>query len=348
MSFRTFSLLLKKRPISVKVLTRNVRFMGSRPPSFGNLDSGRNIPDLKANEDAGELKSSKPRHPADYVSDREEGRSYFAAITMSLLAGGSIYFMFKTLQKALHYQTGNMDDEPLEPPHHPWDYQPHLKSYDHASLRRGLQVYQEVCATCHSLFRVYFRELVDVTHTKAQAKQLAANYDIEAGPNDEGDMFIRPGTLLDPFPNPYKNDEFARSVNGGALPPDLSLVAITTHAEESYVFALLTGYNEPPHGINLQEGKHWNSYFEGGWISMPPPLLADGLVDYEDGTPATKSQMAKDVSTFLMWCGDRAMDERKLKGLNWCSTLAILIGMLSVWKQYRWLPIKTEMYYFKR
>ena len=199
-----------------------------------------------------------------------------------------------------------------------------------------------MCAACHSLEFLHFRQLVGVTHTEEQAKVLAAKADVVDGPNDKGEMFTRPGRLSDAFPSPYPNDEAARFANGGGSPPDLSLMAKARHGGEDYLFALLTGYKEPPAGIvcvashvrdldvlchmfclsyvyisNCQHlclntcgtgviikgNLHYNPYFPGGLISMPPPIL-DGQVDYADGTPNTQSQLAKDVSVFLAWAAE--------------------------------------------
>lgn len=201
-------------------------------------------------------------------------------------------------------------------PEYHWSWESTWYGFDHASLRRGYQVYKEVCASCHSLNMVHYRQMVGEIFTEAQAKLEASQQMVEDGPDDEGEMFLRPGRLTDKVPPPYKNDMAARAANNGSLPPDLTLITDGRPGGPNYVFSLLTGYppegEEPPTGITLGRAQYLNPFMEGGIIGMPPPLN-DGAVEYPDGTPATASQMAKDVCTFLFWCGreGRHMEERK-------------------------------------
>lgn len=139
-----------------------------------------------------------------------------------------------------------------------------------------------------------------VTHTTEELVEMASEVDVVDGPNDEGEMFERPGKLTDALPSPYQNEEQGRLANGGALPPDLSLMVKARHAGQDYLFSLLTGYCDPPEGKAMMPGLYYNPYFPGGAIAMPPPLNDDG-VEYEDGTPATISQQARDVVQFLNW-----------------------------------------------
>lgn len=178
------------------------------------------------------------------------------------------------------------------------------------SLRRGFEVYRQVCSSCHSMQYRAYRQLIGVTHTEEQAKALARSVEVTDGPNEEGQMFQRPGKLFDRFPKPYPNEEFARYINGGALPPDLSLMVLARPGGENYVFSLLNGYKEAPAGMQLRDGLHYNVYFPGNAISMAKPL-SDGQVEWEDGTPATVTQMAKDVTTFLSWAAQPEHDQRK-------------------------------------
>jgi ubiquinol-cytochrome c reductase cytochrome c1 subunit len=207
------------------------------------------------------------------------------------------------------------------------------------SLRRGFQVYREVCAACHSLSRVPYRSLVGQIMTSSEARALAEEneYDTE-DPNDEGEYEKRPGKLSDYIPNPYKNDQAARAANNGALPPDLSLMVKARHGGCNYIFSLLTGYpEEPPAGATVQEGLNFNPYFPGTGIAMAR-VLYDGLVEYEDGTPATTSQMAKDVVEFLNWAAEPEADERKKMGWKVMVVGGLLFAM-SVWvKRYVILP----------
>jgi len=210
------------------------------------------------------------------------------------------------------------------------------------SVRRGYEVYRQVCATCHSMKQVHFRHLVNAVLPEKRMKQIAASYDVVDGPNDEGEMFTRPAILVDAFPSPYPNEETARYANGGALPPDLSVYTTAKHEGVDYIFALLMSYRDPPAGIPVRDGLYYNPYYPGGLIAMPPPLHSDGLVDYEDGTPCTKSQMAKDVVNFLCWAADPAHDERKLNGLKALSACMVGTAIAGVWYRSGWIGYKTR------
>lgn len=184
------------------------------------------------------------------------------------------------------------------------------------SIRRGYQVYKQVCAACHSLQFVAYRELINVSHTEAEIKAEAAEIMYEDGPNEEGKMYMRPGKPSDKFQKPYPNEKAARAANNGANPPDLSYMVLARHGGEDYIFSLLTGYREePPAGVVLGEGQSYNPYFPGGRIGMPAPLYNEQL-EFEDGTPATLSQMAKDVVTFLTWTSQEEYDTRRRYGIK--------------------------------
>ena len=182
---------------------------------------------------------------------------------------------------------------------------------------------------------------MDVAYTEDEAKELAAELEVTDGPNDEGEMYLRPGRLSDKFPSPYANEEAARFANGGAYPPDLSLMTKARHDGQNYVFSLLLGYREPPAGITVREGLYYNPYFPGGAIAMPK-MLADEGVEYEDGTPATESQQAKDVTTFLAWAAEPEHDERKLMGAKWMFALSLMLVLAIYWKRLKWAPIKSR------
>ncbi len=222
-----------------------------------------------------------------------------------------------------------------------WPHHGPLSSYDYASIRRGFQVYRQVCASCHSVDKVAFRSLVGVTHTEAQMKKIAESYEIEDGPNDIGEMFERPGKLSDSIPGPYKNEEQARAANNGAYPPDLSLMVKARHDGIDYLVALLTGYFEPPAGKTILSGLYYNRHFPGGAIAMPKPLN-DGQVEFEDGTPATESQMARDVATFLAWAAEPEHDQRKKGGFEWLVALVFVVGLTGFYKRFRWSLYKTR------
>jgi ubiquinol-cytochrome c reductase cytochrome c1 subunit len=230
----------------------------------------------------------------------------------------------------------------LHPTQYPWEHAKWTKTFDAKALRRGFQVYREVCSACHSLKRIPYRKVVGTFATVDEMKAMAEENEYDTEPNDEGEIEKRPGKLSDYLPSPYKNDEAARAANNGALPPDLSLIVKARHGGCNYVFSLLTGYpEEPPAGATVQAGLNFNPYFPGTGIAMAR-VLYDGLVEYEDGTPATTSQMAKDVVEFLNWAAEPEMDERKKMGLK-VLVIGTALFALSVWvKRYKWSPIKTR------
>lgn len=224
----------------------------------------------------------------------------------------------------------------------PWTHGGFFGAYDHKSIRRGHQVYKEVCSTCHSLNLVAFRTLDGVAYSEAEVKAMAAEIDVVDGPNDEGEMFERPGKPSDYFPSPYANDEAGRAANGGALPPDLSLITKARHDGQNYVYALLTGYTDAPAGTPpLRQGLYYNPYFPGGAIGMPAPLMDEG-VEYPDGTEATVSQMAKDVVTFLSWAAEPEMEDRKLMGMRAMLGFGFMAVMAGYYKRLRWFPLKAR------
>jgi len=232
-----------------------------------------------------------------------------------------------------------------DPPHHPpypWWFQSIFHSHDIPSVRRGYEVYRQVCSTCHSMDQLRFRHLVNQVYPERRVKEIAASYDItDPDPNDEGESFTRPGILTDGFPSPYPNEEAARYANGGANPPDMSVYATAKHDGADFIMSLLTSYREPPCGVEVRPGTYYNTYFPGGIIGMPPPL-ENGLVEYEDGTPATVSQMAKDVSSFLVWASDPAHDERKMQGLKAFFACSLAILFCGIWQRSFWVGYKMR------
>jgi ubiquinol-cytochrome c reductase cytochrome b/c1 subunit len=213
-----------------------------------------------------------------------------------------------------------------------------LGTYDRGALQRGFQVYKEVCSACHSLNRVAFHNLADPGgpgFTDAQAKAIAASYKIPAEPNDKGELFdssgnrlTRPGIVADDFPPPFANEEAARAANGGALPPDLSLIEKARAGGAAYVYSILTGFHEkPPAWFKVLPNKYYDPYFQDWNISMPPPLT-DGSVTYSDGTSNKVDQEARDVVTFLAWAAEPSMEERKRLGLGVMAFLIVFSGLL--------------------
>jgi len=228
-----------------------------------------------------------------------------------------------------------------------WPHNGLTATLDYAAVRRGFSVYKQVCSACHSMQFLEFKQLVGVTHTEAEVKEMAAEYEIQNDePNGEGEYFMRPRGLLDNFPAPYTDAINARLANNGALPPDLSLIVYgRTHGldglyGEDYIFHLLTGYMDPPAGVSLAEGMHYNPYFTGGAIGMAAPLYNE-IIQYDDGTPATMSQLAADVIQFLAWSTDKHADERKekcTKGLMWS---IILVPLLITMKHNDFAGVKS-------
>ncbi len=246
------------------------------------------------------------------------------------------------------------DTHSKEPHQLKWSFAGPFGTYDLQQLQRGLKVYTNVCAACHSLKYIAFRNLEALGYSEAQVKSFAAEYTIEDGPDDAGDMFERPGIPADYFPSPYPNVEAAAFANGGAAPPDLSLMAkaraahrgfprfvfdiFTMYAEggPDYITALLTGYEEAPHDVNITEGTYYNPYFlAGNALAMAPPL-SEGIVTYDDGAPETVEQYAKDVSAFLMWTAEPHMTERKSLGFKVIIFLLIFSGLLYLTKKAVW------------
>lgn len=224
-------------------------------------------------------------------------------------------------------------------PHQEWSFDGLFGTYDRAAAQRGFQVYSEVCSACHSLSLVRYRNLQDIGFTEDQVKAIAESVEVTDGPDEEGEMFERPGRPSDPFKAPFANENQARAANGGALPPDLSLITKARAGGPDYTYGILTGYlEEPPADVVLQPGMYYNVHFPGHQIAMPPPL-SDDLVTYEDGTPATVHQMAHDVVTFLNWAAEPELEQRKQTGVGVMLFLIVLTGMLYATKRKIWAKV---------
>ncbi len=203
-------------------------------------------------------------------------------------------------------------------------------TFDRAELQRGFQVFQEVCASCHSLDYIAFRNLTEIGFTEDQIKAIAAEYEVEDGPDNEGEMFMRTAKPSDYFPAPFPNRQAARASNGGAYPPDLSLIVKARNNGLDYLYAILTGYEEePPQGFELAEGMNYNHYFPGHQIAMPEPLYEEA-VEYADGTEPTLAQLAHDVSVFLAWTAEPELEGRKQTGLKVLIFIAIFTALLYI------------------
>ena len=250
-----------------------------------------------------------------------------------------IYRLLILLTLLFPYGIGAVEDA-LPPPKVAWSFKGIFGTFDRAAAQRGFQVYKDVCAACHSISLVRYRNLEEIGFSLAQVKAIASEYETKDGPNDEGEMFMRPSVPSDIFFKPYANDEAARAANDGSIPIDLSLITKARPHGADYVYALLTGYQtHAPEGITLFPGKYYNPYFPGGQIAMPPPLLPDALT-YGDGTPATVEQMAHDVTTFLAWASEPEMEERKQIGFKMLIMFAVLAILLWIIKKYIWKRVK--------
>jgi len=251
---------------------------------------------------------------------------------------------------------------PIETPElQRWSFAGPFGKFDPAQLQRGYQVYKEVCANCHAMNLIAFRHLggEDGPHfSEAEVRALAAEYQITDGPDDFGDMFERPGRPADHFPSPFANEQAAAAANGGAAPPDLSLMAkargaprglawaladfFTQYQEggPDYVHALLTGYpEEAPAGIDVPEETYYNPYFLGAVSLKMAPPLSDDLVEYADGSPQTVDQYAKDVSAFLMWAAEPHLVERKRLGFMTIVFLVVFAGLMYLTKKKVWSKV---------
>ncbi|XP_077209673.1 cytochrome c1, heme protein, mitochondrial [Paroedura picta] len=275
-----------------------------------------------------------PRAPLASLAGLSRGRKAALATAGVVAAGGA------GLAWALHDAVGAGELQ-LHPANYPWSHGGLLAALDHASVRRGYQVYKQVCSACHSMEYLAFRNLVGVTHTEAEAKALAQEVEVQDGPDENGDMFMRPGKLSDYFPKPYPNPEAARAANNGALPPDLSYIVNARHGGEDYVFSLLTGYCDPPAGVSLREGLYYNPFFPGEAIGMAPPIYNE-ILEFEDGTPPTMSQIAKDVCTFLRWAAEPEHDDRKRMGLKMLLISALLIPLAYYLNRHKWSVLKSR------
>lgn len=220
----------------------------------------------------------------------------------------------------------------------PWSFNGIFGTYDRAALQRGFQVYKEVCAACHSMNRLAYRNLADLGYSDAEVKAIAADAMVPDGPNDEGDMFERPGRPSDRFKSPYANVQQAKYANNGAYPPDLSLISKARHGGANYIHAILTGFEDPPANREIMPGQYWNTAMNGNVLAMPPPLNA-GQVTYSDGTPESVDQYARDVAHFLTWAAEPHMEEQKRTGVKVFLFLLVFTGVMYGVKRKLWSKV---------
>ncbi len=226
-----------------------------------------------------------------------------------------------------------------EPTELEWPFSGIFGKFDRGELQRGFNVFNQVCASCHTLEQISYRHLSGIGLSEDEIKAIAAEIEVTDGPDDFGDSFQRPGLPSDPYVKPFENEAQARAANGGALPPDLTLITKARRAGPDYVHAVLTGYGEtPPDDFEVAEGANYNPYFKTWTIGMPEPLF-DDMVEYADGTAATTDQMARDVSAFLAWAAEPELERRKQVGFVAVAFLIILTGLLYASKRQMWAKL---------
>ncbi|MCM2477472.1 cytochrome c1 [Rhizobium sp. CG5] len=255
------------------------------------------------------------------------------------------------LAEATHHAAA-LGHYPILKPHNlDWSFAGPFGKFDKAQLQRGLKVYKEVCSACHSMKLVPFRMLENLGYSADQVKAFSAEYEVQDGPNADGEMYTRKAVASDYFPSPFPNKEAAAAANGGAAPPDFSLIAkargvergfplfifdIFTQYQEGgpdYIYSLLTGYVEPPEGVQVAEGTHFNPYFSGAAALAMAQPISDDQVTYDDGSPQTLDQYAKDVSAFLMWAAEPHLEDRKRTGFMVMVFLVIFSSLVYLTKK---------------
>ena len=226
-----------------------------------------------------------------------------------------------------------------------WSFKGLFGKFDRASLQRGYQVYTEVCASCHSMKYLSYRNLAEKggpEFSEEEAKNFASQFEVIDGPNSDGEMFTRAAKLSDKFAKPYNNDQEAKNANGGAYPPDMSVLVKARKGGADYIYSVLLGYEDPPADIKLDEGVYYNKYMYGNKIKMASPL-SDGIVEYSDGTKATQKQMAKDVVTFLMWSAEPHLESRHRVGFKVIIYLLVLTILVYFSMKRIWSRIETKI-----
>ena len=226
-----------------------------------------------------------------------------------------------------------------------WSFKGLTGKFDRASLQRGFQVYKEVCASCHSMEYLTYRNLGEPggpEFSELEVKAIAASFEVLDGPDSQGEMFTRPGKPSDKFVSPHPNKEAAAAANGGAYPPDMSVLVKARKGGANYIYSVLVGYEDPPSGVTLDEGVYYNKYMIGNKIKMSAPLL-DGIIEYTDGTDSTVDQMAKDVTTFLSWAAEPELEERHRTGVKVILYLVLLTILVYLSMKKIWSRIDPEV-----
>ena len=226
-----------------------------------------------------------------------------------------------------------------------WSFKGVAGKFDRSSLQRGYQVYTEVCASCHSMNLLSYRNLGEnggPEFSIDQVKAIASAAEVMDGPDSQGEMFTRPGRPSDKFVSPYPNVEAATAANGGAYPPDMSVLVKARKGGSNYIYSVLMGYEDPPVGFQLDDGVYYNKYMHGNKIKMSNPL-SEGIVDYADGTNASEEQMAKDVTTFLTWAAEPHLEQRHKLGFRAIIYLFIITILVYFSMKKLWSRIETKV-----
>ena len=226
-----------------------------------------------------------------------------------------------------------------------WSFNGFFGKFDRAQLQRGYQVYKEVCASCHSMKYLSYRNLGEKggpEFSEAEVKAIAAGFTVQDGPNEDGDMFERPGLPKDKFVSPYPNEKAARAVNGGAYPPDMSVLVKARSGGANYIYSILMGYEEAPAGMKIDDGVYYNKFMPGQKIRMSAPL-SEGSVEYADGTPTSVSQMSKDVTAFLTWAAEPHLEKRKRIGFKTILYLLIFSVLIFFSMKKIWSRVETKV-----
>jgi cytochrome c1 len=260
-----------------------------------------------------------------------------------LAASGALLLASATLSAAEDAAAPSNDHGP-EIAAQEWSFAPPFGTYDNAQLQRGFKVYQRVCANCHAMRLMSYRNLGEPGGPQFSPKAveiLASQVQVTDGPNEKGEMFQRPGWPSDRFRSPFANEQAARAANNGALPPDLSVIAKARPGGPDYIYALLTGYVPPPQGFKVAEGMHYNAAFPGHQIAMIPPL-SDGLIPYTDGTKADVDNYARDVAAFLMWAAEPKLEERHSVGARIMIFLIVFLVIMYLAKRVVWARVHRD------
>ncbi len=253
-----------------------------------------------------------------------------------------IFFLFLILnsKNSLVYAESSQDLLKVD-----WTFKSFFGKFDRASLQRGYQVYNEVCSSCHSIKYLSYRNLAEKggpEFSEDETKAIASNFEVIDGPDSTGEMFTRPARLSDKFVMPYSNEEEAKSSNGGAYPPDMSVLVKARKGGADYIYSVLVGYDDPPADIKLDDGVYYNKYMYGNKIKMASPL-SDDLVEYSDGTKATTEQMAKDVVNFLMWAAEPHLEQRHKFGFRVIIYLIIITVLVYFSMKKIWSRIESKV-----